>query len=103
MESPGVTDSTEEHDEDDVLCFGVTMVEVKKRCGVQVAAAFPLTPKRTFLRPKNLSKTSRIFGLSVSKIPVLNCIRPFIHSRTYTRTRHQGYSNIIWSLIDLSG
>src|SRR6218665_3866383 len=41
--------------------------------------AFPLTPKRTFLRPKNLSKTSRIFGLGVSKIPVLSCIRPFIH------------------------
>src|SRR6218665_2910732 len=51
-------------------------------------AVFPLTPKRTFLRPKNLSKTSRILGLGVSKIPVLSCIRPFIHSRTYTRTKH---------------
>src|SRR6218665_194842 len=37
-------------------------------------SAFPLTPKRTFLRPKNLSETSRIFGLGVSKIPVVSCI-----------------------------
>src|SRR6218665_1515104 len=51
--------------------------------------AFPLTPKRTFLRPKNLSKTSRIFGLGVSKIPALSCLRPFIHSRTYSLRAHQ--------------
>src|SRR6218665_3243383 len=40
-------------------------------------------PKRTFLRTKNLSETSRIFGRGVSKIPVVSCIRPFVHSRTY--------------------
>src|SRR6218665_886413 len=57
-------------------------------CHCYLLAAFPLTPKRTLLRPKNLSKTSRIFGLGVSKIPVLACIRPFIHSRTYTRIKH---------------
>src|SRR6218665_1183069 len=46
-------------------------------------AAFPLTPKRTFLRPKDLSNTSRILGLGVRKIPNFGCIRPFVFSRTY--------------------
>src|SRR6218665_2334662 len=45
--------------------------------------AFPLTPKRTFLRSKNLLNTSRIFGLGVRKIPDFGCIRPFVFSRTY--------------------
>src|SRR6218665_255396 len=45
--------------------------------------AFQLTPKRTFLPPRNLSNTSRIFGLGVSKIPNIGCIRPFVFSRTY--------------------
>ena len=48
-------------------------------------AGFPLTPKRTFLRPQKLSQTSKNFGSDVHKRPVLNSIglRPLFCCRTY--------------------
>src|SRR6218665_1088441 len=62
-----------------VMCYnGLTI-----NCQFNLLPAFPLTPKRTFLRLKNLSNTSRIFGLGVRKIPNFGCIRPFVFSWTY--------------------
>ena len=75
-----------------IECYGHAILRTRNgimRCiTLMCRPGFPLTPKRAFLRPQKLSKTSKIFGSDVDKRPKLNSIRPFLSGRTYAQLHY---------------